>query len=194
MTDNPSSIFELSNLLNVKNKDLQLPIRKKLFEKDTNGNSFLIKESSKYLYKNGLKGGVVRITEYGLNAIKKSIVGKISYLKTNEKTNPRKIMMGDSIYKDSYFNVVFCEMSDYQYSIYNNALKDDTKTFTEIDITQSISNIQKEEDILEEEEVISKTNSLYKNSSDASTIVYPEEMYGKAGFQKFLYIPVNYIN
>lgn len=186
MTDNPSSIFELSNLLNVKNEDLQLPIRKKLFEKDINGNSFLIKESSKNLYKNGLKGGVIRITEHGLNAIKKTIIGKISYLKTNEKTNPRKIMMGEAIYKDSFFNVVFCEMSDYQYSIYNNALNDDTKIFTEIDITQSISNIQKEEDILEEEEVISKTNSLYKNSSDASTIVYPEEMYGKAGFQKFL--------
>jgi superfamily II DNA or RNA helicase len=183
MTDNPSSIFELSNLLNVKNKDLQLPIRKKLFEKES---SFLIRESSKHLYKNGLKGGIIRITEYGLNAIKKSIVGKISYLKTNEKTNPRKIMMGEPIYKDSYFNVVFCEMSDYQYSVYNNALKDDTKTFTEIDITSSISNIQREEDILEEDEVISKTNSLYKNSSDACTIVYPEEMYGKIGFQKFL--------
>ncbi len=186
MTDNPSSIFELSNLLNVKKIELQLPIRKKLFEKDNSGNSFLIKESSKNLYKNGLKGGIIRITDAGLNAIKKSIVGKISYLKTNVQTNPRTIMMGDPLYNDSSFTVVFCEMSEYQYSIYNEALNNDNKTFTQIDLSNSISNIQQEEYLFEEEEIISKTNSLYKNSSDASTIVYPEESYGKAGFQKFL--------
>ena len=185
MTDNPSAIFELSNLLNIKNQSLQLPIRKKLFEKDVSGNSFLIKESSKNLYKNGLKGGVIRITESGLDAIKKSIIGKVSYLKANTKTNPRTIVMGDPVYEKSYFNIVFCEMSDYQYSIYKDALNTDTKTYTSIDFSNSISNIQQEENLLEEES-ISKTNSLYKNSSDASTIVYPEETYGKVGFQKFL--------
>lgn len=187
MTDNPSSIFELSNLLNVKDKSLQLPIRKKLFEKDPEGNTFLIKESSKHLYKNGLKGGVIRITETGLNVIKKCIVGKVSYLKANIKTNPRTISMGEPIYKDSLFNIVFCEMSDYQYSIYNNALNTDTKTYTFIDFTSSISNIQQEENLIEEDsDNISKTNSLYKNSSDSSTIVYPEQTYGKVGFQTFL--------
>ena len=185
MTDNPSAIFELSNLLNVKNASLQLPIRKRLFEKDTSGNSFLIKESSKNLYKNGLKGGVIRITESGLDAVKKSIIGKVSYLKANTKTNPRTIVIGDPIYDKSYFNIVFCEMSDYQYSIYKDALNTDTKTYTIVDFSNSISNIQQEENLLEEES-ISKTNSLYKNSSDASTIVYPEETYGKVGFQKFL--------
>jgi superfamily II DNA or RNA helicase len=184
MTDNPSSIFELSNLLNIKDKSLQLPIRKKLFEKE---NQFLIKESSKYLYKNGLKGGIARITEYGLNAIKKCIIGKVSYLKTNIKTNPRVISMGNPLYEGSFLNVVFCEMSDYQYNIYKKALETDTNIYTSIDIVNSISNIQQEENLieLEEDTTFSKTNSLYKNSSDASTIVYPEETYGKVGFSEF---------
>ena len=44
-------------------------------------------------------------------------------------------MMGDPLYNDSSFTVVFCEMSEYQYSIYNEALNNDNKTFTQIDLS-----------------------------------------------------------
>ena len=187
MTDNPSSIFELSNLLNVKNKEMQLPIRKKLFEKDANNNSYLIKESSQFLYKNGLKGGVIKITDFGLDAIHKALLGKVSYLKANTETNPEKIDKGEVLFSGDVgsMNIVLCEMSDYQYNVYLDALNNDSKIYTAIDFSSSVNNIINEENLIEEDST-SKTNSLYKNSSDASTIVYPDNTFGKVGFVKFL--------
>ncbi len=178
--DNPKEIFELSNLLNINDIDLQLPTRDKLFEgKDP----FLIKEQSQYINTSALKGGIIKITDKGLNALKKSLYGKVSYLKANTETNPRSTVIGTPLIKNQIgtTNIVYCKMSKYQYKIYINALKTDLNKDSKFDISSAIQNIESEENTLENE-IISKTNSLYKNTSDASTMTYPNSEYGKTGF------------
>lgn len=178
--DNPKEIFELSNLLNINEIDLQLPTRDKLFEgKDP----FLIKEKSQYINTSALKGGIIKITDKGLNALKKSLYGKVSYLRANTETNPRSTVIGEPLIQSliGTTNIVYCKMSKYQYNIYLNALKTDLNKDSKYDISSAIQNIESEENTLENE-IISKTNSLYKNTSDASTMTYPNSEYGKIGF------------
>jgi len=178
--DNPKEIFELSNLLNVNEPDLQLPTRDKLFEgKDP----FLIKEKSNYINTRALKGGIIKITERGLEALKTSLYGKVSYLRANTETNPESIIMGSQLIENRIgtTNVVYCQMSKYQYKIYLNALKTDLHKDSKFDISSAIQQIESEENTLESD-MISKTSSLYKNTSDASTMSYPNSEYGKTGF------------
>ena len=180
--DNPKEIFELSNLLNINNPNLQLPTREKLFE----GNQpFLIKEKSNYINARALKGGVIKITDSGSKALQKALYGKVSYLRANVETNPSSIVMGEPLIKNRIgtTNIVYCEMSKYQYKIYLNALKSDLNKDSKYDISSAIQQIESEENTLENE-TISKTNSLYKNTSDASTMTYPNEEWGKKGFSE----------
>lgn len=72
-------------------------------------------------------------------------------------------------------------MSKYQFKTYIEALKTDVKTDSKYDISTAIQNLESVENI-NEEATVSKTSSLYKNSSDASTMSYPNNKFGKDGF------------
>ena len=181
MYDNSSEIFELANLLNVNRPDLQLPIGKELTKGD---DPILIKSPSKHINRSALRGDIMLITESGKQKLESSLAGKVSYLRGNTETNPQKIEMGNPLLEDQIgtTNVVYCEMSDYQYGVYQRALHVDLNKDLDVDLTSVIKNIESEENVEEDEVTVSKSSSLYKNSSDASTIVYPNETYGKVGF------------
>lgn len=189
MYDNSSEIFELANLLNVNNPKLQLPIGKELIRGD---NPYLIKQQSDNINRSALRGDIMQITEFGKQKLQESLFGKVSYLRGNTDTNPKKFDMGSPLLvsnidlqpRQGTSNVVYCEMSDYQYNLYQKALHIDLNKDYEVDLTSAIKNIESEENVEEADIDISKSSSLYKNSSDASTMVYPDETYGKTGFLK----------
>ena len=182
MYDNPKEVFELSNLLNVSSPDNQLPIRNDLFKSIDGSSPLAIKEQSQYVNGNVLKGGIIKITEQGLAALSKALQGKVSYLKPNMDTNPTVITEGNNLLKNRLgsSNVVYCQMSSYQFKVYLQALALDVKQDAKYDLS-AIQNIFADENIKETSSV-SKTSSLFKNSSDASTITYPNELFGKEGF------------
>lgn len=159
MYDNPTQIFELSNLLNANNDNYTLPIRKDLYK-----NKFLVSEPS-----NGslLKSGLVNITEYGSKKLSEALEGKVSYLKSNTKTNPRKIDMGLPVsqLKEGSVKLFYCIMSKEQYKTYLIALKNDKQFLSSIKNTSE------------------KSSGIYKSSSDASTMTYPDNKYGEEGFK-----------
>ena len=91
--DNPKEIFELTNLLNINNLDKQLPIRNDLFKPNVNSEDpqpYLIKKQSKLINNNVLKGGIIYISENGKKVLSESLIGKVSYLKANTLTNPKR--------------------------------------------------------------------------------------------------------
>lgn len=186
MYDNPKEIIEISNLLNINNVDAQLPIRNDLFRPITYGPNFgktlMTKTLSRYINNNILKGGVVQITDDGNDILSNILLGKVSYLRSNETTFPKQIDNGQELIKNrkGSLKVVYCQMSDYQYSVYLEALKTDLNVFSKYDIT-TVQNIESEENSAETV-TVSKASSLYKNCSDASTMVYPGNKYGKIGF------------
>ncbi len=175
MYDNPKEIMELSNLLNMNNPSHILPIRNDLFK----GQDPIMKKlDSKFLHDGILKSGLINITEKGKELLIKSLNGKVSYLESNRETFPDKIDMGESLLNiPGSINVVYCNMSKYQNDIYQMALKIDSKQTIDVD-----AEVLDAEDNTEEFLSISKSSSLYKNSSDASTMTYPNNMYGKDGF------------
>lgn len=184
MYDNSTEIFELANLLNVNNLSLQLPVGNNLLRQNENDESYLIKKKSKYINRGALKGDIYEITEYGKKKLQQSLVGKVSYLRGNKETNPEIIDIGEELLPSQLgsTNVVFCEMSEHQYNTYLLALKSDLGEGSKYDISTTIRKIESEEAISENEIPVSKASSLYKNSSDASTMSYPQLKYGKTGF------------
>lgn len=180
MYDNPKEILEISNLMNAKR--LQLPIRNErgVF----NGNNPLMKKEESQSDNKLIKGGTIKITEYGKERLKETLLGKVSYLKANTDTFPKKIDMGESLNKNviGSTKLVFCEMSEFQYNVYMNSLKIDRSIpFNNTDFSSTLQNIESEENL--NNNLNSKTNSLYKNSSDASTFVFKNGLYGKDGFE-----------
>ena len=180
MYDNPKEIFEISNLLNMNNPDKIFPIRNKLYP------DFIERGESKHLKTSVLKSGLISVTEYGKELLHNSLLGKVSYLQANKETFPEKRDMGEPLLTVKgkpvigTINIVPCYMSKYQYKIYKIALKTDSKT--EItDLDDSMSDAEENSDA-EEETTFIKSSSLYKNSSDASTMTYPENSFGKDGF------------
>lgn len=183
MYDNPKEIFELSNLLNITHSDLQFPIRNDLLKPTQDNEAMMMKIQSPLISNQVLKGGVLHVTEQGKKALQKALYGKVSYLQPNTATNPVKIEMGESVVpkRKGTSNVVYCKMSKYQYVTYLNALKMDVKSDSRYDISSAIQNLESGENTRESVSV-SKTGSLYKNSSDASTMSYPNNLFGKDGF------------
>jgi superfamily II DNA or RNA helicase len=179
MYDNPKEIFEISNLLNMNNPDKIFPIRNKLYP------DFVERGESDYLKQSVLKSGLISVTDTGKELLSNSLLGKVSYLQANKETFPEKRDMGEPllIIKGKpvvgTINIVPCYMSKYQYKIYKTALKTDSKT-SDNDIND-IDESDAEENV-EEEITFIKSSSLYKNSSDASTMTYPENSFGKDGF------------
>jgi superfamily II DNA or RNA helicase len=184
MYDNPKEIFEIANLLNSNNQEYQLPIRNDLFKPSNGDNKVLVtREQSSMINSKILKGGIIKITDDGLSELSKVLTGKVSFIKQNTTTNPKKIMMGKDLIPNRIgtTKVVYCQMSKNQYLAYLNALKTDINRDINLDISAIIQNIESLENTNEDISV-SKTGSLYKNSSDASTMTYPNGLYGKEGF------------
>ena len=175
MYDNSTEIFELSNLLNANNKKLEMPTSNDLVKK-----GYLTKDKSDNM-NTALKGGIYTITDFGKNELYKALKGKTSYLQSNIINYPTRIDMGEPVSKSNLVKVVFCKMSMYQYKIYINALQTDLQKSGKIDISSIVKNLESNENILENT-VASKSNSLYTNCNDASTMVYPNDLYGKDGF------------
>jgi superfamily II DNA or RNA helicase len=179
MYDNLKEIIEISNLLNMNNPDNLLPIRNDLFKPYEGEEPLMIKESSG-LRSQLLKSGTISLSERGKDILLRNLRGKVSYLQANTETFPSKIDMGEPLSRkpsNGTSNVVYCYMSDYQNNIYQKALRLDSKDDIQID-----ADILDAEDNTEEYVSVSKSSSLYKNSSDASTMTYPEGMFGKDGF------------
>jgi superfamily II DNA or RNA helicase len=152
--DNVRQIFEISNLLNMNQRSHLLPIREQLFS----GERPLLKRKitdTTTLF----TGYIPEITEEGNKRLGEALKGKISYLTYDETgaTFPKKIDMGVPVLGDtSSIKVVYCEMSEFQYLIHQQAMETDklqTKT------------------------------SFYENSRYASTLVYPDSTYYKIGFK-----------
>lgn len=173
MYDNPKEIFELSNLLNMDTPEKLYPIRNDLFKGEY---PIMIKTESQTGI---LKSGLTEITDYGKELLINSLKGKVSFFQVNTETFPEQIDIGEPLNNMSgSIKIVYCKMSKYQYNIYKKALLLDTRADISID---EVINLDFEENI-EVENGIAKSSSLYKNSSDASTMVYPNETYGKDGF------------
>jgi superfamily II DNA or RNA helicase len=156
--DNVVAAINLNNLLNIGDQKKQMEL----------------KGYEEYLTSDTIfKKTIVKISDDGLNKLKENLFGKISYLKQNDSSFPLQIDMGMAIQPSiiGSVKIIECEMSDYQYNIYKMALNNDLGT----KINGAIEEI---DDV--------KSSSLYKNSSDASTMCYPEEMYGKVGFYKYI--------
>lgn len=180
MYDNPREMFEIANLLNHSSPDLQLPIRNELLK-----SPYVFRDTSKYINNNVLKGGIIRLTKEGSEALYNALKGKVSYLKGNVENMPMTIEKGNHVIPSRIgsIKVIRCEMSDYQYNVYQNALISDVKRFQNTDLALSIQNLEAVENSHEGSIQTSTTSSLYKNSSDASTMVYPNNQYGKIGFE-----------
>ena len=161
--DNVRQIFEISNLLNMNHRSYLLPIRENLFS----GELPLLKRKSTnttVLF----TGYIPDITDEGMESLKNSFKGKISYLTydKNIASFPMKLDMGEPVLGNKSVDisnmdsikVVYCEMSEFQYIIHRQAIEMDkleTKT------------------------------SFYENSRYAATMVFPDGTYYKEGFKNY---------
>lgn len=179
--DNPKEIVEISNLLNAKEYDKLSPVRNELFNKKYK-NQIMYTSDIDYLK---LKTPITYITEYGKQKLINAFKGKVSYISTNIETNPKKIEMGVSLLnKTGSKNVIYCEMSEYQYTIYKKALQLDLhETSNNEDIEKILADENMSDNSSDDfESDTLKSSSLYKNCNDASTMVYPDDLFGKDGF------------
>lgn len=169
ISDNSKEIFELSNLLNINNTDLQLPIRNELLKPNADNEILLQRLKSNNINNSLLKGGIINITKPGLEKLKSSLYGKVSHIQANVDTYPTTIEKGVVLTnKPGSIKAVLCQMSEYQYTMYVKGLKNDIKDTN--DSSVDITTIQ------------NSMGGIYKNSSDASTMSYPKNLIGKDGF------------
>jgi superfamily II DNA or RNA helicase len=162
--DNPQQILEICNLLNINDKSLPLlPIRENAFKED------ILKKV--YIKNSLIKDGIIKLTKFGEEELLKRMKGKVSYLESTIENYPTKIEIGDSLTEiPGSLKVINCMMSDYQYKIYKKTFKMDTS--------------QNDDENSETDDNFNSRSSLYKNSTNASTFVYPGGLIGKDGFNK----------
>ena len=169
--DNVKEIFELSSLLNLNSNNESPFIRNDLFK-----NNLVEKIQSNYLKNGILKGNLNKISSKGIEYLQSKLLGKISYLDidSNPDTFPVKIDIGTPLLPiTGTINVIYCEMEDYQYNTYLKALSLDS----DIDLNEAFDKLN-----IIQDNIDIKGSSLYKNSSDASTMTYPNNLFGKDGF------------
>lgn len=188
MYDNPKEIIEIANLLNMNNQEKLLPIRNELFKPYKQNKSLMVKGESDYLKSGILKSGLTAVSDLGQEMLIKSLKGKVSYLQANTTDFPAKIDMGEPILTDKKnkigsIKVVYCNMSEYQNKVYKQALALD---LNQTPNQESAELLDAEDNIAEEPVEVQQSSSLYKNSSDAATMSYPGNLFGKDGFEKFL--------
>lgn len=164
--DNVKEIFEIANLLNAKELDLQLPIRGDLIK-----HGLIEKVPSPFIHNTVLKSGITHVTNQGMEALEHAFKGKVSYIGKDASTFPTRISAGKKMIKSRQgsSNVVYCDMSADQFSTYSRAVQLDIKAKTDVPIATT-------------DVPATKATSLYKNSSDASTMTYPGGKFGKEGF------------
>jgi superfamily II DNA or RNA helicase len=186
MYDNPKEIFEIANILNHNYPELQLPIRNELLK-----SPYVNRTPSSYINDGILKGGIIKLTKQGEQALRIALKGKVSYLKGNDQNMPRVLDNGDSVIpgREGSVKVIRCKMSKQQYNVYQKALSQDVKNFKNIDLATTIQNIEAVENSFDGVLQTSTTSSLYKNSSDAATMAYPNSQYGKAGYEAMMALP-----
>lgn len=156
--DNIKELFEIANLLGD-----NLPIRKNLVK-----NKLIEQHPEKH--NKLLRDTVNHLTPKGKNMILDSLKGKVSYLLTDTKLFPQKIHQGSPITNNpGSINIYKCIMSPFQENVYNKTLSSRE--------TGSVDNIKDLSPLITD-----NTNTLFKNSSNALTIVYPDGSYGKQGF------------
>lgn len=171
--DNVKEIFEISNLLNMNNTDNLLPIRNELLKQN------LVEKNSS----GNLKGSTIFLTEAAKNLLEKTLKGKVSYMTIDTVSFAKKTEIGTPLTTIvGSTNIVKCKMSPNQDQIYLGALNLDTKKAPE-DLSDEIESMDSNENENENTAIIA-SSSLYKNSSDASTCVYPGKLFGKEGYNK----------
>ena len=189
MYDNPKEIIEISNLLNMNNPNNILPIRNDLFKPYNGKQSLMTKETSTYLSSSILKSGLTHISDLGIEQLKRTLLGKVSHLQANLQTFPSKIDNGTPLFdRIGSIKVIYCNMNIYQYNVYKKALERDSKennlkdnTLKETETIELDYNLDTEDNPLSSA-ITTQSSSLYKNSSDASTMTYPNNLFGKEGF------------
>jgi superfamily II DNA or RNA helicase len=171
--DNVKEIFEISNLLNMNNPDNLLPIRNNLLKEN------LVEKSAS----GNLKGSTIFLTDTAKTLLEKTLKGKVSYMTIDTVSFAKKTEMGTPLTTNiGSTNIVQCKMSPNQDQIYLAALNLDTKKAPE-DLSDEIASMDSNENENENTAIIA-SSSLYKNSSDASTCVYPGKLFGKEGYNR----------
>lgn len=132
---------------------------------NTDNLSNYIDPNQKDLYKTtyNMGGGLkksIKFTDKGLELIEKALYGKVSFVSENIENIPKQIDMGDDLFENQIgtLKIVYCKMSKYQRDVYKIAFDKETG---------KDGNSSKGE------------NSLYLNSTYASSVVYPLDKYGK---------------
>lgn len=150
--NNVTEIFEIANLLGS-----NLPIRKQLL------NSKYIHADTAKIDNFFFKNPINTITFEGEQVIRKELKGKVSYLIANKEFFPKRVFVGTKLDKDTTLKVIKCIMHPFQAEGYKKTLSVNVnyKTFSEGN---------------------EKDNIFFSNSSNASTIVYPNGEIGKNGF------------
>jgi superfamily II DNA or RNA helicase len=154
-----SEIFEISNLLNTGHTNKILPIR---------GDLILAKMIIKSPKTKGsfLNDSVSKITSLGKEALKDTLRGKVSYLDIDETKSSfaTKEFVGTPISKPGYsLNVFESKMTPLQYNSYVKSLEHSKQTSS-----------------------TKENNVLFKDSSDISTVVFPDGSFGIKGYQKHI--------
>lgn len=141
-----SEIFEISNLLNIGQTRLLLPIRNQLITE---------KLAEKLPGENNvLNDSVLTLTNAGRSKLIQALKGKVSKLDIPENSSfAKKIFVGEKIIPGMDTILFKTKMSPLQEKTYSVFNKDDV---------------------------------LFKDSSDISTIVYPDGSFGKQGFEKYI--------
>ena len=157
--DKISEIFEISNILNFNNPESILPIKRELISQ-----GYIVKKNIRNKI---LNDNVEEITTFGVKKLVNAIRGKVSFLTTDISSFPSKLFIGSfidssdySISKGAEFRVFKTIMSSFQSLVYNKTLNN------------------------ESEKVNIKKDGLFKNSTDASLIVYPDSTFGKRAFTR----------
>lgn len=155
-----TEIFEISNLLNAQQTDKLLPIR---------GDLVTSKMITKSVKTPGsfLNDSISEISIKGKLALKEALRGKISYLNIDLQNTSfaKKEYIGVPISKKGFsLNIFESKMTPIQYKAYSKTI---------LPNQQSSSNVKGE-------------NVLFKDSSDISTMVFPDGSYGKKGYQKYI--------
>jgi hypothetical protein len=182
--DNIIEIFQINNLLNF-GKTFQLPTTEKELIKNglittSPSNSDLLNDTSNNL------------TKLGKDTLKLTLKGKISYYKINNNENYANIHFQGTPISKTFLKGIKNETSmslvkkDSQQTNMSLVKKDSQKMTMSLVKKDSV-NIYISKMSSFQSEVYNKTltdpgNNLFKNSIDASTIVYPDKTIGSKGF------------
>lgn len=137
--------------------------------------------TDKYINKNDIFDKNNKIIPSGYNLIKKSINGKISYLKDMDLAlYPSNEIKGDKIEGINYLKFIKCPMSDLHFKTYDYVSKNYSKN-KDIEIINNVDNENEEDDInIDKEEITSIISNLKEypinlelNNRYLNDIVFP---------------------